>query len=71
MKIKETVGIDISKLTFDVRIHSNQTFKVFENSIKGFRMMIQWVYKNSPFLKKEILFILNIQDCIHITCLCF
>ena len=57
MKIKETVGIDISKLNFDVRIHSNQTFKVFENSIKGFKMMTQWVYKNSPFLKDEILFI--------------
>lgn len=57
MKIKETIGIDISKLTFDVRIHSNQTFKVFENSIKGFKMMTYWVYKNSSFLKDEILFV--------------
>lgn len=57
MKIRETVGIDISKLTFDVRIHSNQTFKVFENSNKGFKMMIHWVYKNSSFLKDEIIFI--------------
>ena len=57
MKIKETVGIDISKLTFDVRIHSNQTFKVFENSIKGFKMMTYWVYKNSSFLKDEIMFV--------------
>ena len=57
MKIKETVGIDISKLTFDVRIHSNQTFKVFENSTKGFKMMTYWVYKNSSFLKDEIMFI--------------
>ena len=57
MKIKETVGIDISKLTFDVRIHGNQTLKVFDNSIKGFRMMTQWVYKNSSFTKDEILFI--------------
>jgi len=57
MKIKETVGIDISKLTFDVRIHGNQTLKVFDNSIKGFRMMTQRVYKNSSFTKDEILFI--------------
>ena len=57
MKIKETVGIAISKLTFDVRIHSNQTFKVFENSTKGFKMMTYWVYKNSSFLKDEIMFI--------------
>ncbi len=53
MKIKETVGIDISKLNFDVRIHSNQTFKVFENSIKGFKMMTQWciVSAKSELLK--------------------
>ena len=57
MKINETIGIDISKLTFDVRIHSNQAFKVFDNSNNGFKMMIQWVYKNSSFLKKEILFV--------------
>jgi len=43
MKIKETVGIDNSKLTFDVHIYSNQTFKIFENSIKGFKMMTYWV----------------------------
>jgi len=32
MKILDTVGIDMSKLTFDTRIHSNQDYKEFENS---------------------------------------
>jgi len=36
MKIKQTIGIDISKLTFDVRSHSNQAYRAFENTKKGF-----------------------------------
>jgi len=40
MKIKQTIGIDISKLTFDVRIHSNQCYHVFDNTPKGFKELI-------------------------------
>ena len=57
MKIKETIGIDISKLVFDVRIHSNQKFKIFENSNKGFKGLVEWVYKNSIYKPCEIMFI--------------
>ncbi len=57
METKDTIGIDISKLTFDVCIHSNQMFAVFENSNKGFQKMIKWTYKNSPFKKKEVFFL--------------
>ena len=57
MKINETIGIDISKLVFDVRIHSNQQFKVFENSNKGFKQLIKWVYKSSDFKPEEMLFV--------------
>ncbi len=57
MEIKDTIGIDISKLTFDVRIHSNQMANVFENSYKGFKKLEQWAYKNSTFPKDNILFI--------------
>lgn len=57
MKIKETIGIDISKLTFDVRIYSNQNFMVFDNSTRGFKKMIKWVFKNSAFLRDNILFV--------------
>ncbi len=37
MRIKQTIGINISKLTFDVHIHSNQMFHQFENTNKGFK----------------------------------
>ena len=57
MEIKDTIGIDISKLTFDVRIHSTQMFEIFKNSKLGFKKMVQWVYKNSTFSRKEIFFV--------------
>ncbi len=57
MKIKQTIGIDISKLTFDVRIHSNQVCAVFENETKGFKKLIKWVNKNNTFSKDETLYI--------------
>lgn len=57
MKIKETIGIDISKLKFDARIHSSQKFNVFENSSKGFKMLVKWVSKNSTYKKSETLFV--------------
>lgn len=57
MRIKQTIGIDISKLKFDVRIHSNQMFSVFENTNTGFKKLIKWVNCNNPFSKEETLFI--------------
>ncbi|MEZ5023050.1 MAG: IS110 family transposase [Chitinophagales bacterium] len=57
MNIRETVGIDISKLTIDVRIHSNQMFEQFENSNKGFVKLLKWVNKYSSFSNNETIFI--------------
>jgi len=57
MKIKDTIGIDISKLTFDVRIHSNQMFKKFKNTNKGFKQLVDWVNSNNQFPKNEIIYI--------------
>jgi len=59
MKIKQTIGIDISKLTFDVRIHSNQCYGVFDNTLKGFKELIKWTDKNNPISKECTLFILE------------
>ena len=59
MKIKQTIGIDISKLTFDVRIHSNQFYRVFDNTPKGFKKLIKWSDKNNPISKECTLFILE------------
>ncbi len=54
MKIKQTIGIDISKLTFDVRIHSNQCYQSFENNSKGFKALVKWVEKTTQFLKSKL-----------------
>jgi len=57
MKIKETIGIDISKNNFDVCIHSNQLTKKIENNQVGFKKLVKWVYKNNDFKRENILFI--------------
>jgi transposase len=57
MKFKDTIGIDISKLSFDVRIHSNQMFRQFENTNKGFKQLVDWVNSNNQFSKNEIIYI--------------
>lgn len=57
MKIKQTIGIDISKLTFDVRIHSNQMYLLFDNKNSGFDKMLKWVGQNNCFKQSETLYI--------------
>jgi len=59
MKFKEFIGIDISKLKFDVRIHSNQKESVFENNNTGYENMMHWINKNIRCKKEEILFALE------------
>lgn len=57
MKILDTVGIDISKLNFDARVHGSQAHKQFENTNKGFRELLKWSFQNSTFPKENILFV--------------
>lgn len=57
MRIKQTIGIDISKLKFDVRIHSNQMFKVFTNNQKGFKELIKWIRIKNPFSTEETIIV--------------
>ena len=59
MQILDTVGIDMSKLNFDVRIYSTQSYAQFENSNKGFKKLISWTYKNSSFVRENIFFVLE------------
>ena len=59
MKILDTVGIDMSKLTFDVRIHSTQAYAQFDNTNEGFKQLLGWAYKNSEFSNENILFALE------------
>lgn len=56
MEIKETIGIDVSKETLDVHIHSKKKHCVFENSPKEIKEMINWALENSSFGKQETMF---------------
>ena len=49
MKIKETIGIDVSKLTLDVTIYSTKTHHQFSNNLKGFKELKKWVNLHSKF----------------------
>lgn len=56
MKIMETIGIDVSKVTLDVCIHSNQELATFENANKGFAQLLKWGYRSSPTQRSIFLF---------------
>ena len=57
MKIKETIGIDVSKATLDVFIHSTNQKNVFENQYKGHVKLVDWVLRNSKSDKENMLFV--------------
>lgn len=57
MKTKEIIGIDVSKLLIDVCIHTKQIVSQFDNSNKGFRLMLNWIKNNTNFSNQEILFV--------------
>jgi transposase len=52
---KEIIGIDVSKLTLDVFIHSVKHHYVVSNDPKGFSKLLQVIWKKLPN-KKECLF---------------
>ncbi len=54
MKIRETVGIDISKKTFDAYLHVNRKYKQFSNKPKGFISFIKWVERCSGLSINEV-----------------
>ena len=56
MKIKDTIGIDVSKLTLDAHMHSTKETATFENSKKGFARLIKWAYQKSKEPREHILF---------------
>jgi len=57
MEIKETIGIDVSKLTIDVTIHSTQAYSRFDNEKKGFKLMLKWIKKNTDFASQNTLYV--------------
>jgi Transposase and inactivated derivatives len=56
MKIKQTIGIDVSKKTLDVFIHSEKKHKCFKNEPQGFASLISWVGAQNPFENHQTLY---------------
>jgi len=56
MKINETAGIDVGKMKNEIRIHTSQKYKSFDNTIKGITSMVKWTLSISNYRKEEILF---------------
>ena len=53
---KSYIGIDVSKLTIDVCIITEQDYQQFENTAKDFKNMELWLNKKSYFCYQEALF---------------
>lgn len=47
MMIENYVGIDVSKLSFDVFVRENSVHKQFKNESVGFELFTQWLKKTS------------------------
>ena len=56
MKIKQTIGIDVSKRTLDVFIHSEKKHKCFKNEPQGFTSLIRWVESHNPFENQQTMY---------------
>lgn len=57
MEIKEIIGIDVSKLTLDICIHSIGVQEVFENSPEGIANLCSWVSENIQVDKEAVVFV--------------
>lgn len=55
MKIKEVVGIDVSKLTLDCQLHHKNVHMVFENHSEGIAKMLEWAQEGES--KECLLFV--------------
>jgi transposase len=55
MKFKESLGIDVSKKTVDVKLHCNGGFRQFENNVKGYKAMLTWAEKQSGLPLDQVL----------------
>ena len=56
MNFKETIGIDVSKSTIDVRLHCKNLINEFANNQSGYKRLIQWVLSSTKLKKDTVLF---------------
>lgn len=58
MEIKEIIGIDVSKKSIDVVVHTTQKHREFDNnSAKDIKKMVDWALKNAMISKDNVLFV--------------
>jgi transposase len=70
MNYKEIIGIDVGKLSNELRIHSSQKSYGFNNNQADCKRMGKWVVKNTTCEKHEMLFVLEHTGIYthHLTC---
>ncbi|MCK9421002.1 MAG: IS110 family transposase [Bacteroidales bacterium] len=56
MNYVETIGIDVSKETLDVIIHTVGLTDQFENSLQGYKKLTKWVEKHVTSARESLLF---------------
>ena len=57
MKIKEIIGIDVSKLYLDVHLHYKGISSEFDNTVQGIGQLLAWVEKSSGFEREAVFFV--------------
>lgn len=55
-QFKEVVGVDVSKLTLDAKLHQKDFYCQFDNTTRGFKDLLKWVRKNGQIPAEEVLF---------------
>jgi transposase len=70
MNYKEIIGIDVGKLSNELRIHSSQKSYGFDNTQADCKKMGNWITKNTSCEKHEMLFVLEHTGIYtyHLTC---
>jgi len=53
-EITESIGIDVSKATLDVFIHTKRLHKQFLNNKKGFAELLKWVKNEVSKIEETI-----------------
>ena len=55
MKYTEALGIDVSKKTIDAKLHFNESYRQFDNTIRGFKELLSWAKKMTGLEPDQLL----------------
>jgi len=55
MKFKETLGIDVSKKTLDVILHTKGVHQQFDNTVKGYKTLLVWMKQQTGLTLDQVL----------------